>query len=302
MRTSPSTVFGALSASPSARALHRMNLGFGCAGTIWSNSRDRVAYRQPEGHTLSLYLQGGQGTQRLGRQGGWDGGRGHPGAVCIIPQAHCSEWEITEETAFVHLYLPDTELRRLFAECFDRDARLMVLPELTFGDVPALAAALGRLALALGRADVPAAEAALVEAVVAALVLDGSPRPLSVKGGLAPHLCRRVTEHIEAGLDRPLRLQELAALAGMSAFHFQRVFHTSHGVSPQGWILRRRIDRARAQLRGTAPIAQVAVACGFSSQSHLTRAFHSATGTTPAAYRKLISSAPARRRPDPSSD
>ena len=286
MRTSPSTVFGALSASPNARVLHGLDLGFGCAGTIWSNSRDRVAYRQPEGHTLSLYLQGGDGTRRLGRQGG----HGHSGAVCLMPQGQSSEWEITGDFAFVHLYLPDTELRRLFTESFDRDARLMVLPELTFGDVPSVAAALGGLATALGAADVPGAEAALTEAVVAALVLDGTPRPRPIKGGLPPHLRRRVAEHIEAGIDQTLRLKDLAALTSMSAFHFQRIFRASHGVSPQGWILRRRVDRARTLLRGEAPIAQVAAACGFSSQSHLTRVFHSATGTTPAAYRKDASS------------
>lgn len=282
MRTSRSTVFGALSASPNARVLHSLDLGFGCAGTIWSNNRDRVTYRQPEGHTLSLYLRGGEGTRRLGRQSG----HGHPGAVCLMPQGQSSEWEITGDFAFVHLYLPDTELRRLFTESFDRDARLMVLPELTFGDAPSVATALGGLATALGAADMVGAEAALAEAVVAAFVLDGTPLPRPIKGGLAPHLCRRVADHIEAGLDQTLRLKDLAAVAGMSAFHFQRSFRASHGVSPQGWILRRRVERARTLLRGEAPIAQVAVACGFSSQSHLTRAFHSATGITPAAYRK----------------
>ncbi|MGI4950919.1 MAG: helix-turn-helix domain-containing protein [Janthinobacterium lividum] len=282
MPTRSSTVFGALSASPSARVLHGMELGFGCAGTIWSNRRDRVAYHQPEGHTLSLYLRGGQGTRRLGRQGG----HGHPGAVCLIPQGHSSEWEITGGFTFVHLYLPDAELRRLFVESFDRDARLMVLPELTFGDAPVLADVLGRLASAIVSGDAPAAEAALTDAVVASQRLDGARPPPPMKGGLAPHLCRRVGEHIDAQLDQPLRLRELATLAGMSAFHFQRSFCTSHGVSPQGWILRRRIDRARALLRGDAPIAQVAAACGFSSQSHMTRMFRSATGGTPAAYRK----------------
>jgi AraC family transcriptional regulator len=288
MHTKPFTVLAALSAS-NARMLHGMELGFGRSGAIWSNSQDRVAYERPEGHTLSLYIQGGEGTRRLGRQAC----RGHTGAVCILPQAHSSDWEITDRFAFVHLYLPDAELRRSFTETFDRDARLMVLPDLFFCEAPHLAAALHNLASALAGSDALAAEAAVAEATVAAFA-PGLPQGLrqpSLKGGLPPHLRRRIDEHIEAYLDAPLRLDELAALANLSAFHFQRMFRASHGVSPQGWVLRRRLERARMLLRGHTPVVWIATACGFSSQSHLTRVFKAATGTTPAAYRKATASA-----------
>ncbi|MBC9179293.1 helix-turn-helix domain-containing protein [Pseudoroseomonas ludipueritiae] len=266
--------------------LHGMELGFGRSGAIWSNCQDRVAYERPEGHTLSLYIEGGEGTRRLGRKAG----RGRPGAICIMPQAHSSDWEITDRFAFVHLYLPDIELRRSFTETFDRDARLMVLPDLSFCDAPHLAAALHHLASALARNDALAAEAATAEATAAALA-PGLPQGLrqpSLKGGLPPHLRRRIGEYIEAHLDTPLRLHELAAMANLSAFHFQRMFRASHGVSPQGWIQRRRLECARRLLRGGTPVVQIATACGFSSQSHLTRVFKAATGTTPAAYRAAI--------------
>jgi AraC family transcriptional regulator len=282
MHTKPSTVLAVLSASK-ARMLHGMELGFGRSGAIWSNSQDRVAYERPEGHTLSLYIQGGEGTRRLGRQAG----RGHPGAVCIMPQAHSSDWEITDRFAFVHLYLPDAELRRSFTETFDRDARLMVLPDLCLCDAPHLATALHHLASALAWNDALAAEAAVTEAIVAALA-PGSAQGLrqpSLKGGLAPHLRHRIGEYIEAHLDTPLRLDELAAMANLSVFHFQRMFRASHGVSPQGWVLRRRLERVRMLLREDMPVVRIATACGFSSQSHLTRVFKTAVGTTPAVYR-----------------
>ncbi|MDQ1077892.1 helix-turn-helix domain-containing protein [Pseudoroseomonas cervicalis] len=289
MTATPTTIAAALSASR-ARRLHGMELGFGRAAAIWSNSEDRVAYERPQGHTLSLYLQGGEGTRRLGRQAA----QGHPGAICILPQAQSSEWEITARFAFVHLYLPDAELRRSFAEIFDRDARLMALPELAFGDLPGLAAPLRRLAAALCGQDALAAEAAMHEAIAAALSPALAPallpglRPSALKGGLAPHLRRRILERIEAELDTPLRLEALAAMAGLSPFHFQRVFQASQGVSPQGWVLRRRLERARRLLGGDTPVARIAASCGFSSQSHLTRAFRAASGTTPAAYRAAL--------------
>ena len=285
MHIRPLTVLATLSAS-NAHMLHGMELGFGRSGAIWSNSQDRVVYERPEGHTLSLYIQGGEGTRRLGRQAG----RGRPGAVCIMPQAHSSEWEITDRFAFVHLYLPDAELRRWFTETFDRDARLMVLPDLSFCDAPQLAVALHHLASALAGNDALAAEAAASEATMAALApgLPQGQRQPPLKGGLPPHLRRRIGEYIEAHLDGPLQLEALAAMANLSAFHFQRMFRASHGVSPQNWIQRRRLERARMLLRGNMPVIRIATACGFSSQSHLTRVFKTATGTTPAAYRAAI--------------
>ncbi|WP_419899143.1 AraC family transcriptional regulator [Roseomonas sp. USHLN139] len=292
MPSKPCTVAAALSASR-ARLLHGLPLGAGRAAAIWRNSHDRVFYARPEGHTLSLYLQGGEGTRRLGRQAG----PGHPGAVCIMPEAQSSDWEITDPFAFVHLYLPDAALRSAFAETFDRDARLMALPDLTFGEAPVLAAALRRLAAALVAGDAAAADAAVAEAMPAALALSAGQRLPVVKGGLAPHLRRRVVEHVEAHLDTALRLDALAALAGLSAFHFQRMFRLSQGVSPQGWILQRRLARARLLLRGALPVARIAPACGFSSQSHLTRAFRAATGTTPAAYRQAVRAPAAADRP-----
>ncbi|MDT1062613.1 helix-turn-helix transcriptional regulator [Paracoccus sp. CPCC 101403] len=58
-------------------------------------------------------------------------------------------------------------------------------------------------------------------------------------------------------------------------------------MTPHAWITERRVGRARHLLRGAMPIAQVAFACGFSSQSHLTRAFRKLAGRTPAEYRAL---------------
>lgn len=287
-RSASPSVFAALSASPNARATHRLDLGAGRSATIWRNTRDEVSYDQPEGHTLSLYLTGGEGTRRLGGRGaGARGASGRAGAVCILPQGHSSRWAISDPFEFAHLYVPDRELRRFFAETFERDARLMSLPEATFADTPPLAGALTRLALAVRAGEALAAEAAMGEALVAALAPDGaSGRP--VKGGLAPHLCRRVEEHVEAALGETIRLDDLARLAGLSPFHFQRMFRETFGLSPHAFTRRRRVERARDLLRAGEPVAEIAAACGFGDQSHFTRVFKSETGLTPAAYRAAL--------------
>lgn len=285
MAPGQTTIFETLSASPRARALARIDLGFGRAAAVWCNDLDRVTYERMQGHTLSLYVEGGTGSRRVDKRpvSGW------PGALCFMPHGGRSEWDIRSSMTFVHLYLPVEELRRVFAELFDRDARLMEVPELTYAHRPVIAPALRALAGAALRGDPLAAEAAMIEAAAQFLAepRNGGRRPAAVKGGLAPHRRGRVLDYVEAHLDTPLRLRDLAGLVELSEAHFQRAFGASQGVSPQVWITHRRIARAKDLLRGREPIAGIALACGFSSQSHLTRAFKAATGVTPGTYRAM---------------
>lgn len=280
------SVFSVLSASPRARVLGSIDLGFGRSATLWRNRSARVTYLRPEGHTFSLYLAGGTGARRLDR----GRGQGWTGALCVMPQDHGSDWETSEFMEFVHLYMPDAEMRRIFAQTFDRDARAMDVPELTFAKAPPLAEALRALAGAIGANSHLVAEAAMTE-LVARLFAD--PRHAAAesrlaKGGLAPHVRRRLEDHIEAHLDETVRLRDLARIAGLSEFHLQRLFRASYGVSPHGWMAHRRIARAKSLLREGEEIAAVAAACGYASQSHLTRAFRQGTGVTPAAWRAAL--------------
>lgn len=98
----------------------------------------------------------------------------------------------------------------------------------------------------------------------------------------------RVVDYIEAGIDQDLRLPALADIAAMSVYEFVRSFSRTVGVSPHAYVLSRRITRACAMLTGReSNLAYVALACGFSSQSHMTSAFRSSIGTTPGAYRRV---------------
>jgi AraC family transcriptional regulator len=107
------------------------------------------------------------------------------------------------------------------------------------------------------------------------------------RGGLSPAALRRVQLFAEANLDRPVHIPDLAARAGLSVHHCGRAFRTSTGVTPRAFIGQRRIERARTLIDGTdQPLADIAAAAGFATQSHLTTAFRRATGFTPAAYRR----------------
>ena len=91
----------------------------------------------------------------------------------------------------------------------------------------------------------------------------------------------RVCDFVEAHLDADLSLDELARIAGLSAFHFARLFKAETGLTPHRYVLNRRIERAVALLERSHAPAQVAARCGFCDQSHLARHLKARFGLTP---------------------
>jgi len=108
-----------------------------------------------------------------------------------------------------------------------------------------------------------------------------------VQGGMPLPKLRRVLEFAEEHLHTDIRLEQLAAEAGLSAFHFARLFRDSTGVTPHQYVLEQRIARAKFLLRlGKQTVAEIALDTGFSSATNFVRAFRARTGTTPGAWQK----------------
>jgi AraC family transcriptional regulator len=120
------------------------------------------------------------------------------------------------------------------------------------------------------------------------LELPSSPaRRTHLRGGLSPAAMRRVRIFVEANLARRIRLTDLAGRAGLSLHHFARAFRTSADMTPRAFVEERRVERARQLMSEPhRSLADIAVECGFGTQSRLTTTFKRRTGFTPAAYRR----------------
>ena len=120
------------------------------------------------------------------------------------------------------------------------------------------------------------------------LALPASPaRRTHLRGGLSPAALRRVHVFVEANLERAIRLNDLADRAGLSVYHFARAFRVSAGQTPGAFVEERRIERAKQLIaQGVRSLAEIAVECGFGTQSRLTTTFKRRIGFTPAEFRR----------------
>src|SRR4029453_2232044 len=113
-------------------------------------------------------------------------------------------------------------------------------------------------------------------------------RPVQIyRGGLGSARLRRIKELVHAKMEDDLSLDEMAQSVGLSTAHFARMFRKSTGETPHQFVLRQRVERAKAMLRAPdARVLDVAVACGFKTQQHFAQVFRHVCGISPTEYRQ----------------
>jgi AraC family transcriptional regulator len=137
-----------------------------------------------------------------------------------------------------------------------------------------------------------------VEQAMAVALVNGHAvrhRPVQLyRGGLGSARLRRVKELVHAKMEDDLSLDEMAESVGLSTAHFARMFRKSTGETPHQFVLRLRLERAKAMLRAPdARVLDVAVACGFKTQQHFAQVFRDVCGVSPTEYRQnLVGSQP----------
>ena len=207
------------------------------------------------------------------------------GAVTLVPPGNPASFDLAGTASVLMMQLPWSAVRRrAYDEDLDAD-RVALRPRVAFDD-PILAHHL------YAAAAVPGDEAEPIEPIVARLLAAHNSRPrgkTQAVGGLSPATLRRVRACIESRVDEPPTLDDLAAVAGLSTFHFAREFRRTTGLTPHRYVLRRQLDRATVLLADRyMAVADIAAASGFTHASHLARHLRRRTGLSPDAFRTRV--------------
>lgn len=254
------------------------HLGMEGGGTAWSRSLKKTSA------TVTLDLSG------VGRFRGSVGGERverplRRGQISFVPAGLPIELEFPASHACLHLCIPNDRLDQflsssggmpfapIHAEANERVAQMIWMIDRELRE-PGFASDM--------MVD------GLVRAMLTLLARQADPGQAHVdRFYLSPTKLRRVIEHVDAHLDGPLNLTEMAAVAELSVFHFSRMFKLATGESPYHFVGSRRLARAERLLRETeVPLSQLALDCGFASQSHFNAAFRKSMGVSPGRYRR----------------
>lgn len=213
---------------------------------------------------------------------------GATGEVCVVPQGMPNAWSWPSLSASMAIQIEDATLRRVLGDAVGSRG-LDIRPSPAVADPDFLR--LGRKILQeLEQPDL--GSASLIDSLLVAVAVrllrghSAADRRPQRRYTIAPWRLKRVVERAEAGLDEDLGLEDLASFSGLSVAHFARAFRASMGEPPHRWLMRRRVERAKALLAGDRlSIVEVAQACGFASQSHMTDVFRRFAQGTPAQWR-----------------
>lgn len=231
--------------------------------------------------TLIVWILSGKAVVEERRPGGeWAANPVMAGDFFLTTASHPTEmrWHAESDTPFVvmHVYLgvamiQDIALREVSGE---RD--------------PVLSALLGHIRAEI--ADQPAPSTAYIQGIAQALAVHlarsyriAAERP---RGGLQAFKLHRVFDAMRTRLADPFDLSMYANLAGLSEFHFSRVFKQSTGLSPSHYFIRLRMEEAKRLLSETRDsVIQIGLAVGYSSPSHFSSVFRKHCGVAPSDYR-----------------
>jgi len=213
-----------------------------------------------------------------------------PGRICLTPGDASAYWQHSGNPEILQLYLRGSIYDATTEELFGSPARLTP----RFAVVDPL---LEQLAIAVLTAlkDGGAEDRLYIETIAQLIGVHlarahssrSRARQPAPPDGLTPARIRRLLDYIEQHLGEDLSLEAMAAEVNLSPIYLARAFRSTVGEPPHQYVVRRRVEHARRLLAGTAlSITEIALAVGFSSQSHLSNWFRRLVGVSPAVYRK----------------
>lgn len=216
------------------------------------------------------------------------------GDIDIIPARTPARWEMHDEndTALL-LSLPQTFLRTIARESGLADERLEIRNRFQVRDpeLETLGWAMKReleSGYPSGRLYLDGLALAVASRLVTCHSSVAKP-PAQRNEGLSGHRLKRVLSFIEDRLAEDLSLEQIATVAGISASHVKTLFRRSMGVPVHQYVIQRRVERAKTLLtEDSLSMAEIALASGFSHQSHMARHMRRVLGQPPRVMKRML--------------
>ncbi|MBP1886366.1 AraC family transcriptional regulator [Sinorhizobium mexicanum] len=248
----------------------------------------------PECTEVVLMLSGRAGVSRTGN-GQTQDVLAQPGMSWIVPiGTEESKIELSGSMECLHLYLPPTLIERSALADYEIDpakAELAYAGGLADPMLHQIGSAfrslLGRGMQPTDRLFVDGMQTALAAHLLGNYAVDRWQPPPKAPS-LDPKRLKRVLDFIEARIGADISLDDLAAEACLSPFHFSRLFRDATGLTPNRYVTDRRVQAAREKLAlDHSSLVEIALDTGFGSQANFIRVFRKVTGVTPGQYREL---------------
>ena len=214
------------------------------------------------------------------------------GSIAVVPANSGALWSWRGNMDLFHVYLEPSLIARAAAESFQFNSWRTLVPPLDSLNVPEIRAAMLALEAELRAGGVggPLMVESLANVLSVHLIrhVSGSREPAgSAKGLLPRRKLQTVVEYIVENLESSPTLQQMAAVAHLSPYHFARQFKATTGLPPYQYVIARRVELAQQLLRKDDDIclAEVALRVGFSDQSQFSLHFKRVVGVTPGQFR-----------------
>jgi AraC family transcriptional regulator len=214
------------------------------------------------------------------------------GSIVLVPAGSPARVRTSGCPDALHIFLDPGLVARVAAEAFGLDPARLTVPPIDGLDLPHLRAAMAAVdaELTAGGAGGPLAAESLANVLAVHLIRHAlAPRrPARGPDGALPRgRLRAVVAYVEEHLNAGPTLEQMAAVARLSPYHFARQFKAATGLPPHQYVIMRRVERAKHLLQGGAglSLAEVAAHAGFSDQSQLSQHFKRHVGVTPGQFR-----------------
>lgn len=246
----------------------------------------------PMDHFMVVRYRRGQTPMDRRVEGRWTRKRCTPGDFSLLTRSEHSHWHWTECINVSHTYLSEALMSRVATDITERPVSEVRLHDVLQAHDPVVTGIVNAITAEAECRGLGGSLCAESLAIQLAVHLFRKYAAISFRedapvGPLSPTRMRRLEEYVDAHLHEGITIEQMAETVGLGVWTFSRHFRATTGASPYDFVTRRRLERAvRLLATSGRAIKEVAAACGFADQAHLTRMMRARMGTTPARLRK----------------